>query len=157
MSPVAFPSMRLTPSTSLTIGSRQLIMSFAAHPSVVCRRNLVATPYFVLPKHGMRKDARNQMRKRVNLALRQNILAPLIVVVVAQISQREPRPFPISHLSLHWVKFRSFRDFTMFAVVLGGREAIIGRQTAMCVPGLAYAVLKTATVGSCPSCLVPTI
>lgn len=42
----------------------------------------------------------------------------------------------------------------MFAVVLAGHEAIIGRRAAMYAPGLVFAVLKTETAGLCPSCSV---
>ena len=155
MSLVAFPSMKSTQSTSRTINSHRLIMTYAVRPSVVCRPSLVVMQFFVLLKRGTKKGVRNQMRKLVSHVLRLGSLGPSIVKAVAQNSPRELRPFPTFRLLWHWVKIRSFPDFTTFAVARGGLEVIIGRQAATYAPGSAFVALKTATAGSFPSCSVP--
>ena len=156
MSLGAFPSMKSTQSTSRTISSHRLIMTYAVRPSVVCRPSLVVMLFFVLLKRGMKKGVRNQMRKLVSHVLRLGSLEPSIAkAAAARNSPRELRPFPTFRLLWHWVKIRSFPDFTTFVVVHGGLEVIIGRQAATYAPGSAFAVPKTANAGSFPSCSVP--
>ena len=116
---------------------------------------MVVMQFFVLLKRGTKKGVRNQMRKLVSHVLRLGSLEPSIVKAVAQNSPRELRPFPTFRLLWHWVKIRSFPDFTTFAVARGGLEVTIGKQAVMYATGSVFAVLKTATVGLFRSCSVP--